>query len=103
MPKNPDILAKKQNLQFKRDRGLFICFLGREIHWYMLTFIKIARNPVFGPFGPKIAKLHTNWPNWAKIEKSIGMFQELLVSTKTTPLSLRIIIEVKTIPKYVIP
>ena len=72
-------------------------FLGREIHWYVLTFIKIARNHVFGPFGPKMAKLHTNWPNWAKIEKCIGM------STKITLLSLRIIIEVKTIPKYVIP
>ena len=74
-------------------------FLGREIHWYVLTFIKIARNPVFGPFGPKMAKLHTNWPNWAKIKQSIGISQELLVFTRITILSIRIIIGVKTIRK----
>ena len=53
MAKNPDILAKKQNLRFKRDMGLFICFLGREIHWYTLKFVKITRNHIFGQ----------KWPN----------------------------------------
>ena len=56
MAKNPDILAKKQNLRFKRDRGLFICFLGREIHWYMLKFVIIIRNYGFGHFFAKMAR-----------------------------------------------
>ena len=56
MAKNLDILAKKQNFRFLHDRGLFICFLGREIDWYMLKFVKITRNHLFGHFLAKMAK-----------------------------------------------
>ena len=62
MAKNADILAKIQNFQFLHDRGLFICFLGREIDWYMLKFVKITRNHFFGHFWQKWPKISTFWP-----------------------------------------
>ena len=56
MAKNLDILAKKQIFRFLHDRGLFICFLGREIDWYMLKFVKITRNHFSAIFWQKMAK-----------------------------------------------
>ena len=42
--------CQKKIFRFLHDRGIFICFLGREIDWYRLKFVKITRNHFFGHF-----------------------------------------------------
>ena len=82
---------------------LYVFWDNKSIGIYVKISQDYQKPCFFGHFRSKMAKLSFNWTLIGlieqKIEKSIWMFQELLVSTRMNILSLRIIIEAKTIPR----